>query len=228
MERRSVLLLGCLWAVLSTGASGQDSGGSQATPPSWLQSAVWVVQGQVGEFRSAPDLTLPDLEEGTAIQFSMSVFPGPPFPGYTVGFDFGAWWLQRSYQTVVEGAINNRTPIKTSAFHLGTRAGLPATWPVTVSALVGFTYVDHVMEAEMAPDWLFGSTGKHREDEGGGWAPYWGLALGVRIGPVAAVVEPRWILSNASFDEPFSMRDLPLGGSVLYLGLAWHPVPLAD
>ena len=84
------------------------------------------------------------------------------------------------------------------------------------------TYVSHVMEVDGLPAWFLPGIGQNWEEEGGGWAPYWGLAGELRLGAIALGVEKRWVDSAASFDDPFALRDVELGGSSLLVTLAWH------
>jgi hypothetical protein len=166
---------------------------------------------------------LPDLDGSTTYLLGATLFPGPPFPNWTIGFDFDVWGLSRTYRTVIEGASENETSLETQAFGLGLRAGLPVTLPVGLYLLAGVTYASHTMQVDMQPAWFLPNIpGNSREEEDGGWGRYWGAAFDARVKSIGVGVEYRSVRTSASFDAPFSMDDLALGGSTLYFGASWY------
>jgi len=200
---------------------GGDPGGGGGYHP-WASEGIVAVRAQVGKYGYDAVPALPGLKGETAWKLGFSLYPGPPFPGWIVGLDFDVWGVSRSYTSVLEGAAESETELTTNGFGIGARIGLPVTSTIGFHVLGGFTYVDHVMKVEMLPAWFLPNLPNSREEEGGGWGPYWGLAADVRIRDFALGIEQRWVRSTATFDEQFSMTDLPLGGSTLYVGLGLY------
>lgn len=187
----------------------------------WRTQGVGSVFVQGGSFGYDANPQLPGLEGTATWGFGVSFFPGPPFPSNAVGFDLHAWWVSRSYPSLVPGAADPVTELNTSAFALGARVGLPVTWPVGLSLLGGLTYVDHSMKVDGEPAWFLPGLDQTWEADDAGWSPYWGLAAEARIGAVALGMEKRWVETAATFDDPFALSDVELGGSVVLVTLAW-------
>lgn len=187
----------------------------------WRTQGVGSVFVQGGSFGYDPNPQLPGLEGKATWGFGVSFFPGPPFPSNTVGFDLHAWWVNRSYPSLVQGAAEPATELKTAAFALGGRAGLPVTWPVGLSLLGGLTYVDHSMKVDGEPAWFLPGIDQTWETDDAGWSPYWGLAADARFGAVALGLEKRWVETAGTFDDPFALTNVELGGSAVLVTFSW-------
>ena len=187
----------------------------------WRSRSVAAIFVQGGAFAYDPNPQLPGLEGSGTWGLGLSFFPGPPFPSHALGFDFHAWGLNRSYPSLVQGAAEPTTELSTSAFALGARAGLPVTWPLGISVLGGLTYVDHAMKVEGLPAWFLPGIGQTWEEDDASWSPYWGIAVEARLGAVAVGLEKRWVETAGTFDDPFALSDVELGGSAVLVTLTW-------
>lgn len=218
------LLCALMLLVTPSEARAQDAeaGPGAAEPRSWFSGVAAAARVHLGRYGYDPVPELPDLDGSANYLLGITVFPGRPFPNWTIGFDLDAWGVDRTYRTVIEGASENKTSLETQAFGFGVRAGLPVTLPVGLYLLTGVTYVSHTMQVDMQPAWFLPMFGQSREEEDGGWGSYWGAAFDVRIKKVGLGVEYRSVGTSASFDDPFAMDDLPLGGSTLYFGASWY------
>lgn len=218
---RGLVLASLIAGSIAAPARGQEV--SEGTSEgAWRTGGVGSVFVQGGKFGLGAHPQLPELLGGGTWGLGLSFFPGPPFPGRAIGVDFHVWGVSRSYASLVEGAADPSTELSTQAFALGGRAGLPVAWPVGVSLLGGFTYVEHVMKVRGQPAWFLPGVGQTWQEEDGGWAPYWGFAGQARFGAIAMGVEKRWVDTAGTFDDPFSLTDVDLGGSALLVTLTWY------
>ena len=182
MARRylSGSLLAAVFAIVSPLHAQDAPEGTDAR--GWWTGGVGSVFVQGGSFGYDPNPQLPGLDGSATWGLGVSFFPGPPFPANTVGFDLHAWGVSRSYPSLVPGAADPATELSTSGFALGARAGFPVAWPVGLSFLGGFTYVDHSMKVGGDPAWFLPGIDQTWETDDAGWSPYWGLAAEVRFG----------------------------------------------
>ena len=215
-----LLLLGLLF-LAPTGSAAQGGSGSEGRgfPGAHASGAASIFGG-----RYAPEneVRLPDLEAGAVWGLGGTLYPDGSFPLGSIGVDFHAWSVTRTFRSVVEGAASERTAVDTEAFAVGARAGLPTAWPVGAWVLGGLTYASHTMKVEALPAWFFPEWGQTWEAEDGGWAPYWGLAVEARVGNLGVGLERRWISAEATFEEPFAMADVGLGGTATALYMTVH------
>jgi len=211
-----------LTAFLAIASPLQAQNASEAADPgAWRTRGVGSVFVQGGSFGYDLNPQLPGLEGTATWGLGVSFFPGPPFPSNTVGFDFYAWWVSRSYPSLVPGAAEPATELNTAAFALGGRVGLPVAWPVGLSLLGGLTYVDHSMKVKGQPAWFLPGIDQTWEEDDAAWSPYWGLSAEARFGAVALALEKRWVNTAGTFDDPFALTDVDLGGSAALFTLAW-------
>jgi len=208
--------------VVATAPLGAQDAAEQSSAEGWWARGVGSVFVFAGSMAYRPNPQLPGLEGKTIQGFGAGFFPGDPFLHHTVGIDLHAWSVDRSYSSIVPGAAEHRTELKARAFAIGTRVGLPPGWPVGAAILGGLSYIDHAMEVAGRPAWFLPGVEQTWSAEDGGWSPYWGLSVDGRIGAVSVGFEKRWIRTSATFDDPFVLRDVPLGGSSVLLTLAWY------
>ena len=211
-----------LAALLAVGSPLQAQDASEAADAgAWRTRGIGSIFLLGGSLGYDPDPQLPGLEGRATWGVGLSFFPGPPFPANAVGFDFHVWGLSRSYPSLVQGAAEPATELTTAAFALGARAGLPVAWPVGVSLLGGLTYVDHSMKVDGQPAWFLPGIDQTWEEDDAAWSPYWGVAAEARLGALALGLEKRWVETAATFDDPFALTDVELGGSATLVTLTW-------
>ena len=170
----------------------------------------------VGHWGYDPVTALPGLRGTATGTLGVTVYPEATVG--VVGLDLDAFGLSRAYRSVVVGAAEEETSLGTAGFSLGARVGVPTSTPVGVYGAFGLAYMSHTMKVAGLPAWFLPGIGQTWEDEDGGWGGYWGGGVEARAGRVGMSLDFRSFRSTASFDEPFAMRDLPLGGTVWYLG----------
>ncbi len=217
---RTIYLCAVSLAVTPAYLMGQADPGP--TAGLWKSEGVGAVVAQGGSYRYDPNPQLPGLDGGAIWSLGLSFFPGPPFPSHTVGVDFHAWGVSRSFPSLVEGAADATTELTTRAFALGGRVGLPVRWPVGMSLLGGFTYIDHVMKVAGRPAWFLPGLDQTWEEEDAGWSAYWGLGTDVRFRSLAIGLEKRWVDTEGTFDDPFGLSDVDLGGAAVLVTASWY------
>jgi hypothetical protein len=91
-----------------------------------------------------------------------------------------------------------------------------------MSLLGGFTYIDHVMKVAGRPAWFLPGLDQTWEEEDAGWSAYWGLGTDVRFRSLAIGLEKRWVDTEGTFDDPFGLSDVDLGGAAVLVTASWY------